>query len=413
MAACHLSSFYDEMLQGKKIIVGVSGSIAAYKAAYLVRLLVQAGAEVRVMLTNGALQFVTPLTFSTLSKNPVHSDFTENKESGVWVNHVDKALWADLMILAPLTANTLSKMAQGQCDSFFMAVYMSARCPVFFAPAMDHDMFLHGATTENVDKLISFGHHLLAPSEGELASGLIGKGRMAEPEEIVQSVVMSLTAASPLHGKRILVTAGPTYEPIDPVRFIGNHSTGKMGFALAEALADLGARVMLITGPTHCTTSHPLIHRVDVTTAKEMLDACIPLFSNADGAVLSAAVADYAPEETMAQKHKKLEESWKLPLVKTPDIALALGSLKRAGQWLVGFALETNDELTNATQKLEKKNLDLIVLNSLRDEGAGFGTDTNKITLIWRNNKTREYGLKAKSAVARDIAEAIVELINT
>ncbi|MFM7725715.1 MAG: bifunctional phosphopantothenoylcysteine decarboxylase/phosphopantothenate--cysteine ligase CoaBC [Flavobacteriales bacterium] len=401
------------MLQGKKIIVGVSGSIAAYKAAYLVRLLVQAGAEVRVMLTNGALEFVTPLTFSTLSKNPVHSDFTENKESGVWVNHVDMALWADMMILAPLTANTLSKMAHGQCDSFYMAVYMSARCPVFFAPAMDHDMFLHGATVENIEKLVSFGHHLLEPGEGELASGLIGKGRMVEPEEIVQGVVSALTANSPLHGKHFLVTAGPTYEAIDPVRFIGNHSTGKMGFALAEALANMGARITLVAGPCQLQIHHPLVHRVDVTTATEMLDACLPIFERTDGAVLAAAVADYMPEETLEQKLKKSDEKWSLSLVKTPDIAMALGALKRDGQCLVGFALETNNEASNATQKLERKKLDLIVLNSLRDAGAGFGTDTNPITLIWRDNKSLEFGLKPKSQVAVDIAHAIVEWMNT
>jgi phosphopantothenoylcysteine decarboxylase/phosphopantothenate--cysteine ligase len=400
------------MLQGKKIIVGVSGSIAAYKAAFLVRLLVQAGAEVRVMLTNGALQFVTPLTFSTLSKNPVHSDFTENKDSGVWVNHVDMALWADLMILAPLTANTLSKMAQGQCDSFFMAVYMSARCPVFFAPAMDHDMFLHGGTTENIEKLVSFGHHLLAPGEGELASGLIGKGRMAEPEEIVTSVVSILTAESPMHGKHVLVTAGPTYESIDPVRFIGNHSTGKMGFALAETLANLGARVTLVCGPNQLNLQHPLVHRVDVTSAAQMLDACLAVFEHADCAVLAAAVADYMPEVVLQQKQKKNDEKWVLPLVKTPDIALALGNRKRKGQCLVGFALETNDEVANAKAKLERKNLDMIVLNSLRDAGAGFGTDTNKITLIWRDNKICEFGLKPKSHVAHDIAAAILELMN-
>ena len=412
MAERHLSSFSDHMLQGKKIIVGVTGSIAAYKAAYLVRLLVQAGADVRVMLTNGALQFVTPLTFSTLSKNPVHSDFTENKDSGVWVNHVDMALWADMIVIAPLTAHTLSKMAHGQCDSFFMAVYMSARCPVFFAPAMDHDMFLHGATVENIEKLVSFGHHLLAPGEGELASGLIGKGRMAEPEEIVESILTALTAKSPLRGKHILVTAGPTHEAIDPVRFIGNHSTGKMGFALAETLADMGARVTLVCGPSHLSTQHPLIHRINVTSANEMLNACLPVFEQADGAVLAAAVADYMPETYLQEKHKKGEEKWSLQLIKTPDVAFALGSAKRAEQWLVGFALETTDELNHAMAKLERKNLDLIVLNSLRDEGAGFGTDTNKITLIWRNNKTREFGLKPKLQVAHDIADAIVELIN-
>lgn len=412
MAECHLSSFSDEMLQGKKIIVGVSGSIAAYKAAFLVRLLVQAGAEVRVMLTTGALQFVTPLTFSTLSKNPVHSDFTEDKDSGVWANHVDIALWADLMILAPLTANTLSKMAHGQCDSFFMAVYMSARCPVFFAPAMDHDMFLHGGTTENVEKLIAFGHHLLAPGEGELASGLIGKGRMAEPEEIVASVVSTLISKSPLHGNHVLVTAGPTHEAIDPVRFIGNHSTGKMGFALAESLANLGARVALVCGPNNLTIKHPMIQRIDVTSAKQMLEACIPIFEQAHGAVLAAAVADYMPEVVLEHKQKKGAENWTLQLVKTPDIALALGSRKKEGQWLVGFALETQNELENAKAKLERKNLDLIVLNSLRDKGAGFGTDTNKITLIWRNHKVSEFGLKPKAHVARDITDAIIELAN-
>jgi phosphopantothenoylcysteine decarboxylase/phosphopantothenate--cysteine ligase len=412
MALCHLSSFSDKMLQGKKIVVGVSGSIAAYKAAYLVRLLVQAGAEVRVMLTNGALEFVTPLTFSTLSKHPVHSDFTENKNSGEWVNHVELALWADLMILAPLTAGTLSKMAHGQCDNFFMAVYMSTRCPVFFAPAMDHDMFLHGATVENIEKLIQFGHHLVAPGEGELASGLIGKGRMAEPEEIVAYVVSTLTAQSPLHGKRVLVTAGPTYEAIDPVRFIGNHSSGKMGFALAETLASMGASVTLVTGPTHLTLHHPLIHRIDVTSAQEMLEACQPIFESSDVAVLAAAVADYMPEVALQEKQKKNDEKWTLSLVRTPDIAVALGTAKRENQYLIGFALETNDEIANAKAKLERKNLDLIVLNSLRDAGAGFGTDTNKITLIWPGNKTHEFGLKAKSDVARDIANAIVELIN-
>ncbi len=412
MAFGHLSSFSAQMLRGKKILVGVAGSIAAYKAAYLVRLLVQAGADVRVMLTKGALEFVTPLTFSTLSKNPVHSDFTENKENGSWVNHVDMALWADMMVLAPLSANTLSKMANGQCDSFFMAVYMSARCPVFFAPAMDHDMFLHGATTKNIETLISFGHHMVAPGVGELASGLLGTGRMAEPAEIIEFVEATLAANSPLHGKRILVTAGPTYEAIDPVRYIGNHSTGKMGFALAEELASLGAHVVLVSGPTQLSIKHPLVELVSVVSAREMLDACVPEFANSHGAVLCAAVADYTPESVLAEKHKKTDQHWSLHLVKTPDIAMALGAAKKEGQWIVGFALETHEELENAKAKLHKKNLDLVVLNSLRDEGAGFGTDTNKITLIWPNNKTREFGLKPKSLVAREIAEAIVELIN-
>jgi phosphopantothenoylcysteine decarboxylase/phosphopantothenate--cysteine ligase len=303
-------------------------------------------------------------------------------------------------------------MANGQCDSFFMAVYMSARCPVFFAPAMDHDMFLHGATTKNIETLISFGHHMVAPGVGELASGLLGTGRMAEPVEIIELIEATLAANSPLHGKRILVTAGPTYEAIDPVRFIGNHSTGKMGFALAEELASLGAHVVLVSGPTHLSIKHPLVELVSVVSAKEMLDACVPEFANSHGAVLCAAVADYMPESVLAEKHKKADQHWSLHLVKTPDIAMTLGAAKKDGQWIVGFALETHEELENAKAKLIKKNLDLVVLNSLRDEGAGFGTDTNKITLIWPNNKTREFGLKPKSLVARDIAEAIVELIN-
>jgi len=274
-------------------------------------------------------------------------------------------------------------------------------------------MFLHGATVENIEKLMSFGHHLLAPGEGELASGLIGKGRMAEPEEIVSTLVAALGAKQPLHGKHVLVTAGPTFEAIDPVRFIGNHSSGKMGFALAEALADKGARVRLVTGATHLHKQHPLIERVNVTSASDMLDACMSVFDDMDGAVLSAAVADYMPEVALKEKQKKSDEKWILSLVKTPDIAMALGARKKDGQCLVGFALETHDEIAHATQKLERKNLDLIVLNSLRDEGAGFGSDTNKITLIWRNNKTQHFGLKPKSQVAGDIADAMVELMKS
>jgi phosphopantothenoylcysteine decarboxylase/phosphopantothenate--cysteine ligase len=398
------------MLNGKKIIVGVTGSIAAYKAAYLVRLLVQSGAEVKVALTKGALEFITPLTFSTLSKHPVHSDFTENKDKGEWVNHVELALWADMMIIAPLSANTLSKMAHGQCDSFFMAVYMSTRCPIMVAPAMDHDMFLHGATQSNIQKLEEFGHTIVAPEDGELASGLIGKGRMAEPEKILQAVIERFGGSQPLRGKRALVTAGPTYERIDPVRFIGNFSSGKMGFALAEELANQGAQVVLVTGPVHLNLTHPMVQRVNVMSAQEMLDACVAEFASCDAAVLSAAVADYKPSQVADQKVKKQEEQWQLAMTRTPDIAATLGAMKKTSQRLIGFALETESEIEHAKGKLERKNMDMIVLNSLRDEGAGFATDTNKITLIWPNNKIREFGLKPKSAVAADIVAGIVDL---
>ena len=398
------------MLNGKKIIVGVTGSIAAYKAAYLVRLLVQSGAEVKVVLTKGALEFITPLTFSTLSKHPVHSDFTENKDKGEWVNHVELALWADMMIIAPLSANTLSKMAHGQCDSFFMAVYMSTRCPIMVAPAMDHDMFLHGATQANMKKLEEFGHKVIAPEDGELASGLIGKGRMAEPEKILNAVIDHFGGSQPLGGRRVLVTAGPTYERIDPVRFIGNFSSGKMGFALAEELANQGAQVVLVTGPVHLNVTHPMVQRINVMSAREMLDACVAEFTNCDAAVLSAAVADYKPSQVADQKVKKQEEQWQLAMTRTPDIAATLGAMKKTSQRLIGFALETESEIEHAKGKLERKNMDMIVLNSLRDEGAGFATDTNKITLIWPNNKTREFGLKPKSAVAADIVAGIVDL---
>ena len=400
------------MLDGKKIIVGVTGSIAAYKAAYLVRLLVQSGAEVKVVLTRGALEFVTPLTFSTLSKHPVHSDFTENKDKGEWVNHVDLALWADMMIIAPLSANTLSKMAHGQCDSFFMAVYMSTRCPIMVAPAMDHDMFLHGATQANVKKLEAFGHTIVAPEDGELASGLIGKGRMAEPEKIMNAVIDHFGGLQPLRGKRIIVTAGPTYERIDPVRFVGNFSTGKMGFALAEELAQQGAQVVLITGPVHLNLTHPSVQRINVTSAEEMLNACVSEYAKCDAAVLSAAVADYRPVHVAEEKVKKSEEQWQLIMTRTVDIAATLGGMKQPHQRLIGFALETESELEHAKGKLQRKNLDMIVLNSLRDPGAGFATDTNKITLIWPNNKTREFGLKPKSAVAMDIVAGIVDLFS-
>jgi phosphopantothenoylcysteine decarboxylase/phosphopantothenate--cysteine ligase len=400
------------LLEGKKILVGVCGSIAAYKSAYLVRLLVQSGADVRVVMTPGGHDFVTPLTFATLSKNPVYSDFIEDKEAGTWTNHVDLGLWADLMVVAPLSANTLSKMAHGQSDNFFLATYMSSRCPIMIAPAMDHDMYLHGGTQDNLTKLQSFGHIVLESSSGELASGLTGKGRMAEPEHIHNAIVSHFHPALPLLGKVALVTAGPTYERIDPVRFIGNFSSGKMGFALAESLANLGADVILVSGPSHITTAHAKISRYDVTTAQEMHDLCVRLYGKVDIAVMAAAVADYRPAHIASEKIKKADAALEIKLEATPDIAKALGELKKAHQINVGFALETENEMANGQLKLERKNFDLLVLNSLRDAGAGFGTDTNKITLIWPGNKSESFGLKSKKEVAADIAHAIVKLTN-
>lgn len=399
------------MLKGKKILIGITGSIAAYKSAYLVRLLVQAGAEVRVIMSPGALEFVTPLTFATLSKNPVHSDFTEDKNAGTWTNHVDLALWAELMIVAPLSAGTLSKMANGLCDNFLMAVYMSAKCTVMVAPAMDHDMYLHPGTQENLQKLNSYGHLILAPDEGELASGLIGKGRLVEPELICDAVIRFFNPNLPFDGMNAIVTAGPTYERIDPVRFIGNFSSGKMGFAIALELASKGANVTLICGPTKEKIQHRLIQRVDVVSAEEMFLACDKLFDSSDIAVMAAAVADYRPATIAQQKVKKKEANWSLQMEQTTDIAASLGKRKTSKQILVGFALETENEAENAEAKLVKKNFDFVVLNSLKDEGAGFGTDTNKITLIWPGNKRKEFGLKAKSKVAEDIVTEITRLI--
>jgi phosphopantothenoylcysteine decarboxylase/phosphopantothenate--cysteine ligase len=401
------------MLKGKKILVGITGSIAAYKSAYVIRLLIQSGAEVRVVMSPGALQFVTPLTFSTLSKNPVHSDFTENKDSGEWNHHVDLAIWADLMLIAPLSADTLSKMASAQCDNFLMAVYMSARCPVMVAPAMDHDMFIHPGTQENLKKIKGFGHHILAPQDGELASGLRGRGRMEEPEEIHQAVIDFFHPKLPLRGKRALVTAGPTFEKLDPVRFIGNFSSGKMGFAIAQVLADFGAQVTLVSGPVHLDIQHPSIDLVKVMSAQEMFEACQKVFDHCDIAVMAAAVADYKPAVVALEKVKKKDEEWSLAMTKTIDIAAALGKKKTTNQVFVGFALETEDEIKHAEKKLASKNFNFIVLNSLKDDGAGFGTDTNKITLIWPGNKMTEFGLKAKSKVAEDIVQEICKLIKS
>lgn len=399
------------MLQGKKIVLGVTGSIAAYKSAVLARLLVKAGAEVKVVMTDSAKTFITPLTLSTLSKNPALSEFIKD-ESGQWNNHVDLGLWADAMVIAPASANTIAKMATGRCDNLLMAVYLSARCPVFLAPAMDLDMLQHEATKDNLKKIASFGNRILDPGFGELASGLVGTGRMAEPEEILAELDNYFSARNSLKGKKVLVTAGPTHESIDPVRFIGNHSTGKMGFAIAESLANLGARVTLVSGPTALHTSHPDVNVKKVMSAEEMYEACVGVFPETDIAVLAAAVADYKPTVKADQKIKKKEETLTIELTKTRDIAASLGKLKRPGQVIVGFALETEHEHDNARKKLESKNFDLIVLNSLNDAGAGFGHDTNKITLMDRDGNIRAFELKSKKEVARDIVSAILDKVH-
>lgn len=399
------------MLDGKKIVLGVTGSIAAYKSAMLTRLLVKSGADVKVVMSPAAHEFITALTLSTLSKNPVLTDFVKDK-TGQWNNHVELGLWADAFVIAPASADTISKMALGLCDNLLLAVYLSARCPVFFAPAMDLDMLQHPATQNNIRKLQSYGNHQIPPNFGELASGLIGSGRMAEPEEIIGQLEKFFSGSSRLKGKKVLVTAGPTHEAIDPVRFIGNHSTGKMGFAIAEALASEGAHVDLVTGPTQQTTSHPGIKVQPVTTAEEMFSACRNIFPQSDITVLSAAVADYRPLVTETQKIKKKDGNLTLELTKTPDIAASLGKLKHNGQVIVGFALETENEQDNAIKKLESKNFDLIILNSLNDKGAGFGYDTNKITIIDQKKATRSFDLKDKKDVARDIVEAIIEKVH-
>jgi phosphopantothenoylcysteine decarboxylase/phosphopantothenate--cysteine ligase len=397
------------MLKGRKILLGISGSIAAYKSAALVRLLVKEGAEVKVVMTPAALDFITPLTLSTLSRHPVLTEFSSG--SGDWNNHVELGLWADAFVIAPLTANTLAGMAHGEANSLLLACYLSARCPVLVAPAMDLDMLQHPATQKNMEVIRSFGVHILDPGFGELASGLVGSGRMAEPEEIVRDVENHFAIRESLKGKTALVTAGPTHEAIDPVRFIGNNSSGKMGYAIAEALAFRGAKVELVSGPTPLKAAHPLIETTRVTSADQMLEACSGMFPTCDVAVLSAAVADYKPATVAQEKIKKGDGNLNLSmeLTRTPDIAEALGRMKRSGQFIVGFALETNNEVANARAKLKAKNFDLIVLNSLRDGGAGFGHDTNKVTLIGKNDFLKEFNLKTKKEVAGDIVNAIVE----
>ena len=400
------------VLSGKNIVLGVTAGIAAYKSAFLVRLLVKSGANVKVVMTPTAKDFVTPLTLSTLSKNEVYSSFTnEEDENAQWNNHVELGLWADLFLIAPATANTLSKMANGICDNLLLAVYLSAKCPVYYAPAMDLDMYKHPSTVETFKKLDSFGNIQIPAGHGELASGLVGQGRMAEPEEIVAFIEADILKSLPLRGKKILITAGPTFEAIDPVRFIGNHSSGKMGFAIAEVSASLGAEVVLVSGPVSLQTNNSAIKLVSVTSAEDMYEAVHNEFKNCDVAILSAAVADYRPKQAASEKIKKKEGSLKLELEKTKDILASLGEIK-GDKILVGFALETQNECENAKIKLKKKNLDLIVLNSLRDKGAGFKKDTNKVTLITKDNKVIPFPVKTKKEVAKDILEHIIEQIH-
>ncbi|MGE4346505.1 MAG: bifunctional phosphopantothenoylcysteine decarboxylase/phosphopantothenate--cysteine ligase CoaBC [Flavobacteriaceae bacterium] len=397
------------VLQGKKILLGISGGIAAYKTANLVRLFIKLGAEVQVVMTPSAKDFITPLTLGTLSKREVFSTFYEpDDENAKWNNHVELALWADLMLIAPATANTISKMANGACDNLLMATYLSAKCKVYFAPAMDLDMYKHASTHENFRKLKSFGNVMIPAESGELASGLSGEGRMAEPENIIRFIEEDLIKSLPLKGKKALVTAGPTYEPIDPVRFIGNHSSGKMGFDIAKALADLGAEVTLVSGPTHLTVQHSGINLVRVLSAENMYQACHQVYKNTDIVVASAAVSDYRPKYVAEQKIKKSEENLVIELEKNKDILASLGVVKEH-QFLVGFALETENEIENAKQKIQKKNLDLIVLNSLNDKGAGFGGNTNKVTLIDKDFNIEQFPLKTKEEVAQDIVNKIVE----
>lgn len=404
------------VLNGKNILLGVTGGIAAYKTAFLVRLLVKKGANVKVVMTNSAKEFVTPLTLATLSKNEVFSSFTDEKDENSfkepqWNNHVELALWADFFLIAPATANTLSKMANGACDNLLLACYLSAKCPVYYVPAMDLDMYQHPSTEETFKKLESFGNIQIPAAFGELASGLVGQGRMAEPEEIVSFLENDLLKKLPLRGKQILITAGPTYEAIDPVRFIGNHSSGKMGYAIAEAAASLGAEVVLISGPSALRLENDFVKLIRVTSAEEMYNAAHEYFDTCDVAILSAAVADYRPSEVASEKIKKKTDELTLQLTKTKDILASLGEIKKS-QFLVGFALETENEEENAKLKLKKKNLDLIVLNSLRDKGAGFQADTNKITLITKDNKVLPFPVKPKKEVAKDILEYIIEQTN-
>jgi phosphopantothenoylcysteine decarboxylase / phosphopantothenate---cysteine ligase len=396
------------VLNGKKVLLGVSGGIAAYKTASLVRSLIKAGAHVQVVMTPASKDFVTPLTLSTLSKNPVFSEFyNKDDENKQWNNHVELALWADYILIAPATANTLSKMANGVCDNLLLATYLSAKCPVYFAPAMDLDMYKHPTTLDNFKKLESYKNIMIPAESGELASGLSGEGRMAEPENIVSFLEKHILEALPLYGKKILITAGPTYEAIDPVRFIGNHSTGKMGYDIANEVANLGAKVYLVSGPSYQKVNNRSIELIKVTSAEEMYQACHEKYASVDVAIAAAAVADYKPKNVAQQKIKKSDAAFSIELEKTKDILLSLGTQKK-NQFLIGFALETENEIENAKLKIEKKNLNLIVLNSLNDKGAGFGQPTNKVTFIDNNFQIEPKELKSKEDVAVDIVEKIL-----
>ena len=400
------------MLGGKNILLGITGGIAAYKTTFLVRLLIKAGANVKVVLTESASSFVTPLTLATLSKNAVLSSFVDEESGTVsWNNHVELGLWADIMLIAPATANTLSKMANGSCDNLLTATYLSAKCPVYFAPAMDLDMYKHPSTKTTFKKLMSFGNIMIPVASGELASGLIGEGRMAEPEDIVDFIKDHLGKGLPLEGKKVLVTAGPTYEAIDPVRFIGNHSSGLMGYELAKNAAKLGAKVYLISGPSHLSIQHSLIELIKVTSADEMYRETVALYPDVDIAICAAAVADYRPKQIAEQKIKKTSDEFTISLVRNKDILFSLGEMKN-NQFLVGFALETENEVENAIGKLKRKNLDAIVLNSMNDSGAGFGKLTNKISFIDKNLDIKTFGLKTKAEVALDILNEIKNRIH-
>jgi phosphopantothenoylcysteine decarboxylase/phosphopantothenate--cysteine ligase len=410
------------VLSGKKIVLGISGGIAAYKTASLVRLFIKAGAHVQVIMTPASKDFITPLTLSTLSKRPVFSSFYKEEEESTsqiektnenleWNNHVEIALWADLIVIAPATANTLSKMANGICDTILIATYLSAICPVYFAPAMDLDMYKHPSTLASFSKLKSYGNTIIPAEIGELASGLSGEGRMAEPENIVVFLEKDLEKKLPLLGKKIIITAGPTYEAIDPVRFIGNHSSGKMGFDLAQSAVNFGASVILISGPSHLSIENNLVQLIRVVSAQEMYDECHKHFSTSDVFIGAAAVADYKPKNTAIHKIKKSGDTLSIELEVTKDILASLGSIKK-NQFLIGFALETENEIKNAKLKVQKKNLDLIVLNSLQDKGAGFGSLTNKVTFIDKDFKVEPMKLKSKEAVADDILNKIIAHYN-
>lgn len=395
------------MLENKKIVLGITGSIAAYKACVLARLLIKKGAEVQVVMTSAAKEFITPLTLATLTQKPVVSEFFDRRD-GSWHSHVNLGLWSDAMLIAPASASSIDKMANGIADNMLVTTYLSMRAPVFVAPAMDFDMYAHPSTQQNLQRLASYGNHIIEPGTGFLASKLEGKGRMEEPERIVEALEQFFAKQSSLSGKKVLITAGPTYEKIDPVRFIGNYSSGKMGYALAEVCAEQGAEVTLVSGPVTLTTKHPAIRRIDVESAAEMYDAATRNFPDADITILCAAVADFTPKITADKKIKRKGDDLTLELQPTQDIAAALGAIKRKGQIMVGFALETDDELANARKKLKKKNLDLIVLNSLQDPGAGFRLDTNKVTIIDRHHGLTAYDTKSKREVAEDIVERIV-----